>query len=184
MEQKEVTLTIEKAPVDIDGKLEGRKKLLVALKSKLENFEKELEGKTYLVEGKTEIAEKLSDFIINEAEWKFSECLGVIQVEKDLQTCIKDLSSGKRKELMLSVVAIEAVYYFLSKQMGKGLESARKYMELLKPVSDSLSRAKQDKDKKDQLVRDIGTVEHAIEMGAVPEHEEKLIAEIEADNAE
>jgi hypothetical protein len=186
MSQKEATLTIEKAPktpIDVDGKLEKRKKLLDILKKKLEDLDTELENKLYLVEGKQEIAEKLKNFIINEAEWKFSESIGIIQTEEDLSKCIKDLSSGKRKELMLSNLAIEAIYYFLTKVTGKGIETSKTYLELLKPISDSLSRAKADKEKKDQLVKDIGSVEHAIDMGAVSEDEEKMLAEIEADQA-
>jgi hypothetical protein len=48
-------------------------------------------------------------------------------------------------------------------------------------VTDALSRAKQDKEKKDQLERDLGQVQNAIDQGAVSEYEDQLIAEIAAE---
>ena len=40
---KEATLTIEKAPVDIDGKLEQRQQLAADLEKRLNDFRTELE---------------------------------------------------------------------------------------------------------------------------------------------
>jgi hypothetical protein len=78
---------------------------------------------------------------------------------------------------------LEALYYFLSKGTGKGLESAQHYLTLLKPVTDALGRAKQDKDKKDQMVKDLGTLESAIDTGASSDIEERMISEIEQEIA-
>jgi hypothetical protein len=181
---KEVSLSIEKAPVDFDGKLEQRKKLASLLENKLKDFEKELDSKSYLIEGKTEIAKSLLDFVINEAEWKFSESMGVLESVRQLESAVKDLESGKRKELLLPNLAIEAIYYFMTKKTGVGLASAQEYFKLLKPVTDALQRARIDKDKKDQLIKDLGTVQHAIDSGATSEHEDKLLAEIEAETAQ
>ena len=127
------------------------------------------------------VAKALKDFISYKAEWKFSESMGVIETAKQLTDVIKDLETGKRKEVMLSHLALEAIYYFMSKETGKGLESAQFYFNLLKPVTDALSRAKMDKDKKDQMVKDLGTVQDAIERGAVSEMEESMLLEIEAE---
>ena len=179
---KEATLTIEKAPVDIDGKLEQRKKLAADLEKKLNDFRAELETKTYLVEGKAVTAKALRDFIAKDAKWNFSESMGIIETVKQLDENIKDLETGRRKELMLSTLALEAIYYFLSKENGTGLESALFYFNtILKPITDALSRAKQDKEKKDQLERDLGQVQNAIDQGAVSEYEDQLIAEIAAE---
>jgi hypothetical protein len=179
---KEATLTIEKAPVDIDGKLEQRQKLAADLEKKLNDFRAELETKTYLVEGQIVTAKAIHDFITNDAKWNFSESMGIIETRKQLDVIIKDLETGKRKEIMLSTLALEAIYYFLSKETGVGLSSALHYFNtILKPVTDSLSRAKQDKEKKDQLERDLGQVQNAIDQGAVSEYEDQLIAEIAAE---
>ena len=180
---KEATLTIEKAPVDIDGKLEQRQQLAADLEKRLNDFRTELETKTYLVEGQIVTAKALHKFITEDAKWNFSESMGIIETRRQLDTIIKDLETGKRKEIMLSTLALEAIYYFLSKETGVGLESAIYYFNtILKPVTDALSRAKQDKEKKDQLERDVGQVQNAIDQGAVSEYEDQLIAEIALEN--
>jgi hypothetical protein len=52
---------------------------------------------------------------------------------------------------MLPSLAIEAVYYFLTKVEGTGIEAANDYITLLKPVSDALSRSKQERQHLDQI---------------------------------
>jgi hypothetical protein len=179
MATKTAKLTIEKTPVDVDGKLEMRQKLAADLEKKLIDFRAELESKQYLVEGQLTTAEGLHDYITNYAKWSFSESMGIIEAAKQLETCVKDLKSGKRKELMLPNLTIEAIYYFVSKETGTGLQSAITYFNtILKPITDSLSRAKQDKEKKDQMEKDLATVQSAIDTGAVSELEENMIAEI------
>jgi hypothetical protein len=80
---------------------------------------------------------------------------------------------------MLPNLTIEAIYYFVSKETGTGLQSALTYFNtVLKPITDALSRAKQDKEKKDQMEKDLATVQSAIDTGSVSELEEKMIAEI------
>jgi K+-sensing histidine kinase KdpD len=121
MATKTAKLTIEKTPVDVDGKLEMRQKLAADLEKKLIDFRAELENKQYLVEGQLTTAEGLHDFITNFAKWSFSESMGIIEAAKQLEVCVKDLKTGKRKELMLPNLTIEAIYYFVSKETGTGL---------------------------------------------------------------
>jgi len=183
---KVTAMTVEKTktPIDVDGKLEQRQKLAEDLKKKLADFEKELETRQYLVEGQLEIATKLHDFINTEAEWKFSESLGIIETSKQIAAIRESLVKGKVKEVMLSHLALEAFYYFLSKLAGKGLESAQAHVQLLKPIADALGRAKQDKEKKDQMIKDLGTVESAIDTGSVSDIEEGLLSEIAEETAQ
>ena len=179
---KTTKLTIEKGPVNVDGKLEQRQKLAATLEKNLTDFRAELEDKQYLVEGQLTTAEALHDFITRSAKWTFSESMGIIEASKQLETCVKDLKSGKRKELMLHNLTIEAVYYFVSKETGTGLTAAVGYFNtILKPILDALSRAKMDKDKKDQMEKDLATVQSAIDMGAISELEESMLLEIEAE---
>lgn len=180
---KEAKLTIEKSPINVDGKLEQRQKLAKALEEKLNNFTAELETKQYLIEGKAETAKGILEFIKTKAEWKFSEAMGIIESVKQLTDIVKDIETGKRKEFMAPNLLLEAIYYFLSKETGTGLESANQYFTLLKPVLDALSRAKMDKDKKNQMEKDLGTVQSAIDTGAVSEMEENMLLEIEAETA-
>jgi len=179
---KETKLTVEKSPVNVDGKLEQRLKLAELLEKKLTDFKNEMETKTYLVEGKSTIANLLHEFVTNKAKWSFTEAMGVIEIARQLETAKKDLESGKRKELMLDTVALEATYYFLSKETGVGLAEANEFFtKMVKPVSEALSRAKQDRDKRDQMERDLGTVQSAIDTGSVSEMEEQMLLEIEAE---
>jgi len=173
-------LKIEKvSDAGVDGKLEQRKHLAEQLEKKLTKFKEELENKSYLVEGKIGTAKKLHEYITQEANWSFSESMGVIEAAKQLQKGIEDLEKGRSKELMLSNLVLEAVFYFLSKKTGTGLNSAVEFFNnLLKPVSEALNRAKLDKETRDQMERDLATVQNAIDMGAVSEMEEKLLEEI------
>ncbi len=173
-------LKIEKASVtDVDGKLEQRKELAEKLEKKLVKFKDELESKSYLVEGKLKTAKKLKDYIDTEATWSFSESMGIIESSKQLQKAIEDLEKGRHNELMLSNLSLEAIFYFLSKKSGTGLNEAVDFFNhLVRPVSDALNRAKIDKDTRDQMERDLATVQNAIDMGAVSELEEQLLEEI------
>ena len=173
---------IEKTPIDVDGKLEQRTKLLATLKENVAKFEKDLETRKYLIEGQEHIASLLLDFIDNKAEWKFSEALGIVETSKQISEILEAIRKGKTKEVMVSHLALEALYYFMSKSAGSGLDSAKQFVFLLKPISDALGRAKQDKDKKDQMYKDIASVESAIDTGAVSDIEEKLIEEIASEN--
>ena len=172
-------LTIEKMPVDVDGKLETRQKLAADLEKKLNSFRAELENKQYLIEGQLATAEGLYNFITLDAKWSFSESMGIIEAAKQLEVSLKDLKSGKKKELMLPNLTIEAIYYCLSKETGTGLSAALTYFNLvLKPTTDALSRAKQDKEKCNQMEKDLATVLSAIDTGSVSELEETMITEI------
>jgi hypothetical protein len=181
---KEVKMTIEKAPIDIDGKLEQRQKLAEMLEKKLIDFKNEIETKCYLIEGKTQTAKDILEFITVKAKWSFTEAMGVIEVIKQLESSIKELESGKRKELMLNAVGLEATYYFMSKETGVGLSEAKHFFNnLIKPVSEALNRAKIDRDKRDQMERDLASIQAAIDTGAISEVEEKFLLEIEAEHA-
>ena len=150
------------------------------LAAKIEKTSKELETKLYIIQGGEETANHLLDFIKNEAQWKFSEALGIGECVRQYEAAVKNVKTGKIKEIMIPALALEATYYFLTKVEGKGLASANAYVNnILKPISDALGRSKADREALDQLVRDKGTIDSAIDSGANIENEDKLVKEIE-----
>lgn len=124
---------------------------LAALKEaekQLENLKKENSAKKYLVDLKKQDIELLSKFICNDAPWKFTESLGIKEVNKELQEAIK---SGK---MFSTAVAIEATYYYLSKVEGKGTSTnttafahIEDYLRIIKSITNALERTKVDTEK-------------------------------------
>ena len=171
-------LTIEKQPKTANG-LESREKLAKMLETKITQTRENLSKKKYIVDGGVAIGESLEQFMTNTASWKFTEAMGVIEAVKQLQLSIKAINDKKTKELYVDPLLLEAVYYFLTKVEGVGLHHAASYLAMLRPVSEALGSYKEDKDKLDQMVRDHGTVQHAIDNGVGVEHEDEILKEIE-----
>lgn len=184
METTETTtpiVAIVSKKVEIEALNVKRQKMVDFLTTRIEQREAELQNKKYIIEGKAEFAAALLDFVKVEAKWKFSEALGVLESVKQLEDASKSLRSKKTTELMLPSLVIEAVYYFLTKVEGAGLVQAQKYVDMLKPITEALGRSKQDRTDLDQLIRDQGSIESAIESGVNLENEDKLLKEIQAE---
>ena len=81
----------------------------------LDAYREELTTKKYLVDLKKEDIKTSIDFMNNDAQWKFTESLGIGEVTKDLETSLK-----KNGKIFISAVATEALYYYLSKVEGTG----------------------------------------------------------------
>lgn len=114
----------------------------------LESLKQEISTKKYLVDMKKSDIELLLQFIITDAPWKFTECLGIKEVEKELKQCIK---SGK---LFTGAIVIEASYYYLSKVEGKGnstntetFSHMEDYLRVLKAITNAIERIKMDSEK-------------------------------------
>jgi len=179
-QEKELNATIVSKKEEIEVRNAMRADMIKQLTAKIEAKEKEIENKKYIVEGGSKTAEALVKFLTEDASWKFSEALGVIESTKQIQSANNEILKGKTKELMIPALALEAVYYFLTKVENKGLESANYYVNnLLKPVTDALGRSKNDRTEIDQLVRDRGTLESAIDSGVDIENEDQILKEIQ-----
>lgn len=169
------------ATLEVVSERETKSKELSALKEKVEKeIEKknaELENKLYIIEGGVSTANDLINFLEHEADWKFTESMGIIEAVKEITKARENVSKAKVNALLFSPLTIEATYYFLTKYEGKGLDQAKYYYEkLLKPVSEALSRSKADRTQLDQMQRDLATIENAIENGA--NVEDSLVKEI------
>jgi len=158
---------------------EQRQKMVDLLTAKIEKTEQDLTTKLYIVEGGAVAGESISNFLTHKAQWKFSEALGVVEAVKQVNQSVEKIKSGKTKEFMITSLPLEAIYYFMTKAEGTGLAEAEDFvLSVLKPVTDALQRSKTDRDALDQLVRDRGTLESAIDSGIDLENEDAILAEV------
>lgn len=134
--------------VDVNPLSQFQKEALEDAENELEMLRDEIQKKKYLIDLKKEDITMIQKFIVNDAPWKFTECLGIIEVEKDLNDAVK---SGK---LYINGVAIEAIYYYMSKVEGKGKETdtssftkVEDYIRCLKGITGGLERVKADSEK-------------------------------------
>lgn len=130
---------------------EFQQKKLDEAKKELEAMEKEHSTKKYLVSISKEDFAELKNFINEKAKWKFTEVLGVEEV-------LKDFKKTKENLIYIKGVAVEAVYYYLSKVEGNGhnfsnddFESIDSYLRILKEFSNIVEKIKKDSDKINEM---------------------------------
>jgi hypothetical protein len=181
MEKQENTIEIVSKKEQIEKLNAERQKMVEFLDRKIKEKEADLQTKKYVIEGKAEVGETIATFLKEKAQWKFSESLGIIESVRQVEEAVKAVKTKKTSELMLQSLSLEAVYYFLTKVEGTGLDEAAAYIKILKPISDALGRSKQDRQDIDQLVRDKGTLESAIDSGVDIENEDEILKEIQAE---
>jgi hypothetical protein len=136
----------------------------------------------YPISGGLPVAKALYNFVKNDVQWKFTESLGVIESARILNDQVEKLSKKGESEgqLELSAVTIEALYYFMTKEEKKGLASAASFVNnLLRPISEALNASKNDREKINQMERDLGTLQDAILNRVGFEGEDQLLKEIE-----
>ena len=121
---------------------------LEAAEKELETIKKEIESKKYLLDLDKKDLQTLNNFITTSAPWKFTESLGILEVEKEMKKAIKE---GK---LFTTSVAIEAIYYYMSKVEGKGktpdatsFKKAEDYIRILKGITGAMEKVKIDNEK-------------------------------------
>ena len=147
MESQSITPVVDQNEV-VSPLNEFQKTALESAEKELEAIKNNLASKKYLIDIKKEDIVKLQKFNDNDAPWKFTESLGVVEVEKDLKKAAKD------GNLYIGAVAIEAIYYYLSKVEGKGkttntvaFENVEDYIRVLKAITSGMEKVKMDNDK-------------------------------------
>ena len=164
---------------------ESRQKAAEFLKKKLEAKRQEVSEKLYAVSCGLNVAKSLRTFIQKEAQWKFTESLGIIEANRVLEEQVNGLQAKVKTELELGALTIEAIYYFLTKEEGKGIAKATSYVnDLLRPISESLNASKTDRESINQMEKDLATLEDAIHNRVNFEGEDKLLSEIEKEISE
>lgn len=163
--EETATVTVEKTSEETKGS-KINPEVIAKLKQAIEDKTEELENKKYLIPGGDDVAKKIQAFIVDNAKWKFTESIGVIEVNR----IIKDfLADAKKKEFMIPTVALEATYYFLAKHEGVGLEEAETFTELLKAINQAKSRADQDKKDFEEMQFRLQSLEHGVDPDAPEE---------------
>lgn len=178
-ETNTATMKVVSKEEQLNQKNVERQKMVDLLSAKIDASNKVLQDKKYIVQGGAKIASLIEAFLTLESKWKFSESLGVIEAVKQIKDAAKQIETGKVKEIYVPTLVLEAIYYFLTKVEGQGLKAAEAYIEILKPVSDALSRSKADRESIDQMTRDQATLESAIDGGADLENEDSILKEIQ-----
>jgi hypothetical protein len=166
-ETKVVELGAEK-PKELDPelqkKLDFKKNELEEKKKEYEDFKTEVSNKKYAVKiGSESVFTQLKDFMMNEAEWKGTEAIGVEKVNEELSK-----SEVKSKATMLNSNVIEAIFYFMSKVTKKGNDEAKEFSKIFKPINDSLGLTRADQDeikKKETMLGMIHQQVAALEQG-------------------
>lgn len=117
------------------------KELVAKLENELAELKKEFNEKLFLVKVSPEVAKKIHDFIILKAKWKYSESVGIIQINEELEKAMKQTNQLGFEGLMLSNLTLEAINYFYSTTEGVGLIQAKDFLEQVKPLSEALTEA-------------------------------------------
>lgn len=157
------------------------KKLKEAIDDKrkeLDDKVEELENKKYLIPGGKDVAKLIKQYVVKEAKWRFTESLGVIEINRAMHEFIQDES---KKELMITPLALEALYYFMSKHDGVGLPAAEKFTSLLKAINQAKHRADEDKKEFDKDKKEIEEMQfklQSLEHGVDPDNPMETLKDV------
>lgn len=122
---------------------------LEAAQIELKEFVDALPTKQYIVEWNTETVNELLNYFENEISWKFNESIGVEKAHKFLSAA---KAESKQGHILLDSLTIQALYVFISRKEGKGLDEAKKfYHNILKPISEAIRRTQIDAGKAQDL---------------------------------
>ena len=145
---------------DIIAKLDNAK--IQDLIQKINDKKEQISKKEYAVKISNDSFSALKNYILNDCEWSQTEALGVIEVYKVLEAIEKEgIKSGT---IFIQALPLEAIHYFLSKTKNKGLQSAKDFMELWKPIDTALQSAKNDATEIKDLEKSLAAAQQGIEL--------------------
>jgi hypothetical protein len=117
-----------------------------AAQKELEDAKKEIEGKKYYSDLSAADAIVLQNFLLNDATWKFTESLGIREVNREITESLK-----KKGKLFMGATAFEAMYFYLSRVEGAGekvnssaIPDLETYLRLLKGINAVRSSMSED----------------------------------------
>lgn len=161
-EERQIKMVVEKNDAGIESKPASKinPEIIEKLKETIDEKTEELENKKYLIPGGKEVAKSIKQFIVKQAKWKFTESLGIVEINRQMHEFINDPAS---KELMVPPLVLEAFYYFLSKHEGIGLPEADAFVSLLKAINQAKSRADNDKKELEEMRFRLQSLEHGVD---------------------
>jgi len=153
MEETTQTTAIDQADTMNISLSEVQQQAFKVAQEELDKFDKELETKKYLVDLNKADVLILQNFISVDAKWKFMESLGIGEVIKNLAQSV-----DKNGKVFINAVALEAIYYYLSKVEGTGskvdsesIGDVETYLKLLKAVNSARNGVSKDNEEKKRL---------------------------------
>lgn len=119
-----------------------------AARKEVEKLRVKSETEKYLIDISDSDANILENFIVSDAEWKYTEALGIQQISYDIEKSRKE-----KKKVFLNATAVEAIFYFLSKVTGNGnsvsgnsFKDIGTFIRILKEVSIAIEKIRKNND--------------------------------------
>jgi hypothetical protein len=106
--------------------------------------------------------ENFENYIMNDSSWNSTEALGVLEIWKTITSIKKE--GVKNDVVYMKALPLEASHYFLSRTSGKGLEEAKKFIDLYKPFDIALQDAKKDAESIKSMEKELYAAQQGIEM--------------------
>jgi hypothetical protein len=156
-----MTTEIEKVSTLNDTQAES----LAKAEAELKTLATEIESKKYLLSINDADMDLLRQFILKDAQWKFTEALGIVEIEKELK-----LAKSSDGNYYLGAIATEAIYYYMSKIEGNGkkvkstsITSVDVYLRILRGITSSIEFIKKDTEKRNKLEFEVAARREGIE---------------------
>ena len=136
---------------------------------KVQRIEKELEEKieesrkkVYAVSMDTEAFQAFKKYITESAEWSSTESIGIVEISKSISKIEKE--GIKDNMVYMSSLTLEASHYFISKSRGKGLDEAKNFIKLYKPIDIALNDVKEDNRNIEETRKRLNAAQQGIEL--------------------
>lgn len=148
--QAELSIAKEEPLVQLT---DAQVKAYEAAQAEVDAFRKEMETKKYFADMSESDIKVLQNFLLKDAPWKFTESLGIREVNKEIEESLK-----KKGKLFMGATAFEAMYFYLSKVEGTGekvtassIADLETYLRLLKNINAARSSVAEDNKKLQHL---------------------------------
>lgn len=100
----------------------------------------EIRSKEYLIVGGLEVANKIREWLIKESKWRYSECIAVFKVLKEIDDSIANIQGGKTGgKFYLKEGPLMALNMLYQNAEGVGWHSAVKFKDIVMPVMDTIN---------------------------------------------
>lgn len=130
---------------------------------RLQEAKEKFSSKLYAIKfEKSEHIEIFYNYILEEAEWKEREAVGIIEINKLITKFKKE--KIKENTLFIEATPLDAIYYFLSKKTGKGLKEAENFVSILRPFGIALEISKQDAQSIANLEKELAAAQQGIDL--------------------
>jgi hypothetical protein len=135
------------------GELVDKKSTKLAEYQKLND---ELLKKSYPVGLDSDKLERLKEFYLHSAKWKYNQALGIVEVMKAVDKLILNLRTSSKTDIRFKGLTVQAICYHLSEFESVGYAAANDFLEnLYKPFNEALKLVNSDANAFQKLAQDI-----------------------------